>query len=433
MNNRLVSSSGPSIVILLALVPAVLWWQFADFSPASAFWLSLGQIAALTGYSLFCLNFILSTRIKILEPLFSGLNRVYVFHHLVGAAGLILLLFHPLMITVSYLNISLKAAVDFIWPSVSNLPVYFGIAAMSLFIILMVLTLYVKLEYDFWKKTHKYLGLALFLASLHVFLIGSTLAASPPLKIYMLLLTGLAAGCFIYHTLLGRYLIRKLAYTVSVVRALSPDTLEISLIPRNSKDLAFSPGQFIFITPLVQGIMRQSHPFSLTSVPGKQILTVAAKQVGDFTATLNLLRPDNPVLVEGPFGRFSYEYFPHPKQLWIAGGIGITPFVSMAAALDTRPGLQVDFYYSVKGKSEAVYSDLLSKIADTTPGFNFQLHETSKKGRLTGEIIASRLPDLTDREIFLCGPPTMMTGLRNQFRKLHIPNSHIHSEEFSLG
>jgi predicted ferric reductase len=403
-----------------------------DLSNSSKIWMSIGQAAGLVGFSFYALNIILSARLRFIEPLFFGLNRVYIFHHLLGIAAFICLLYHPLTISVSYLSISLQAAAALLIPNTANLPVYFGIVSLTMTIVLLILTLYFKLEYDFWKKTHQYLGLALFLASLHVLFIGSTLDKSPFLKSYFIILILCSLSAYVYRTLLGKYLVRRRPFLISKNFFLSTDILEIVLRPADGKPFTFHPGQFIFLKPEVKGIPRQSHPFSLSSPVGSSDISVTVKSVGDFTETLKLLTPDKPVLVEGPFGRFGYDFSPAKKQLWIAGGIGITPFVSLGRSLAPDDPRTIDLYYLVRDESEAVYSTEFEELAQRNPNFHFVLHNSKTNGRLTADAIAAKTTDLLDREIFICGPPPLMTAFKTQFRKLKVRSSRVHTEEFSL-
>lgn len=431
MQNKIIGKSGPVLVVVLTLIPIMLWVPHANFSNSSRLWLSLGQVTAIAGFVLYCLNFVLSARLKIIEPFFAGINRAYIWHHLFGATALILLLYHPLLISVSYLAISLQAAAALLWPSLKNLPIYFGSLALIITIVLLFLTLYVKLEYDFWKKTHQYLGAALFLACLHVFLIGSTVAENPTLKFYLLTLATLAICSFLYRTLLGRWLVKRKDYTVAKHTKIDKDVLDLELEPVSGKAIPFIAGQFIFVQPDARGIAKQYHPFSLTSKEGSVNLSVGIKAVGDFTETLKLLEPGAKVKVEGPFGRFSYHFYPSPRQVWIAGGIGVTPFVSLAKSLP-KENFEVDFYYAVKDEKEAVYKEVFEETAKENPKFKFHLHCSKDKGRLSADIIAKDINELAKAEIFVCGPPPMMKSMKEQMVKLKVPKMNMHSEEFAL-
>jgi len=428
---QLLAKSGTFFVIIFTIIPILLWLPFLSVSTLPSVFLSLGQIFALSSVVLYSINFILSTRLRFFEIFFGGLNRMYIIHHIVGAVAFVLILFHPLFIALSYAFISIDAAVTLLWPSFDNLPVWFGIAALLVTIVLLFLTLYVKIEYDLWKKTHKFLGLGFFLVSIHVFLTKSFLDSNFPLKMYIYIFIVLAIFSFTYKTLLGRILVRKRKFTVSSIREVVKDIWEISLVPADKKPVFYHSGQFIFINPKVLGIANEEHPFSVVSKASSTPLVIASKSVGNFTASLKLLTPGNTVLVEGPFGQFGWEYHPSPKQIWIAGGIGITPFVSMAKSLPTE-GITVDLYYTVKDNSEAAYVSELMNTVSENKNIHAFLQPSKQKGRLSADIIKHNSQSFSEAAFFICGPPPMMKSMREQLNKLGIKNRKIYSEEFSL-
>lgn len=430
-NSNLLAKSGMYIIICAAIFPLLLWLPMATFTSPSSLFLSIGQALALSSVILYSINFILATRLRIFEPFFGGLNRMYIVHHLVGAAAFILVLFHPLFIALSYAFLSVDAAVALLIPSLDNLPVWFGIVALIATIVLLIITLYIKLEYDLWKKTHKFLGGAFFLIAVHVFLTKSFLDSMPVLKGYVYIFMFLALLSFIYKTLLGRFLVRKRAFTVTKITEVVKDIWEIDLDTVDHKPYWYHSGQFIFINPKNIGIANEEHPFSVVSKANELPLVLASKTVGSFTTTLKLLQKGDKVLVEGPYGRFGWEYYPAKKQIWIAGGIGITPFVSMARTLPSQ-GYQVDLYYTVKDKSEAAYLEDLVAVSGTNPNFRVFLISSKERGRLTAEIVKVSSQIFPESTFFVCGPPPMMKSMREQLNKLGVKNTKIHTEEFSL-
>ncbi|TSC87618.1 MAG: putative Ferredoxin--NAD(+) reductase [Microgenomates group bacterium Gr01-1014_16] len=409
-------------IVFLTIIPVGIWLKLHIGLPS--FWSarSLSQIFGLAGSVLLSLNFVLALRSKKLEPYFGGLNRIYILHHQTGAYAFVLLLFHPVAMILDYLRLSVVSAAQLIVPSIGNIPVSLGILALWLMIILLVLTFYVNLPYQIWKFTHQWLGLTLLLATLHVYSIPSDVAVYMPLRVYILVLSALGLAAYIYRTLLGRWLVKKTSYTVHSVEVLNNQVSKILLEPVK-KPISFHAGRFIFIDVKSLGISRESHPFSLISDPDSSQLQIAAKSSGDYTETLKLLKVGSSVRIEGPFGGFLYQQSRYKSQIWIAGGIGITPFLSMSADLAHHPGYQAALYYVVSTPDEALFSPR-----------NVQLHVHISKtqGRLTAETVAKDYLDFKSRDIFICGPPPMMTSLRSQFNKLGVKNSRIHTEEFSL-
>ncbi len=428
MRKSLSLNLGLIITVLLAATPFFFWFPHADFSTSRASLLSMGQICALTGYVLYLINFILSARFRILDKIFYGINRMYISHHLYGVSAFILLILHPLFITLSYLTISLSAAYVFVLPSFNNLPQLFGTLALLVTIILLVITLYLKVEYDRWKITHKFLGLALFFSGLHILFIGSTLAVSLPLRVYFYILALTAMTSYLYGTIFEKYLVKKEKFIVSG-KDIDSLIIKISLIPVDGSSLKFEPGQFVFMQFIKKGrIQAQSHPFSMTSSPGEEKMGFGIKILGEYTDALKSVKKGDPVLVEGPYGRFSYSFFPNPKQIWIAGGIGVTPFVSLAKSLPK--GMEAILYYSVTEKSEAVYYKELSEVEKVNRNFKLVLWESKFRGRFSISEI-EKFVNLK-KEYFICGPPPMMKSLKSQLISIKIPQYKIHTEEFSL-
>ena len=145
---------------LLVFIPVLLWLGMIPlkfrFGGVIAICTSLGQLAALAGMVLFSWSLILSARLKFFDRYLGGLNRVYVNHHRIGAAAFVLLLFHPLFLTVRLGAHSLVMAAKFWLPS-GNWALNFGLAALFGMMVLLILTFFVSLKYSAWKNTHKYL------------------------------------------------------------------------------------------------------------------------------------------------------------------------------------------------------------------------------------------------------------------------------------
>jgi len=158
--SRLKSSSGWILVFLLSIIPFILWIFApkinAPFGSLQNSLVSFGEIFALIGLTMFSINLILATRLRFLEDLFDGLNKVYENHNIIGQIAFILLLFHPLLLLPRYAS-NIKETFSFLF--FSDLWSHnFGIIALWLMIILIILTLYLKPKYNFWKITHKFFG-----------------------------------------------------------------------------------------------------------------------------------------------------------------------------------------------------------------------------------------------------------------------------------
>src|SRR3989344_422803 len=428
-------NAGVILIFALALLPLALWalmrplaGRFA--SPVSVY-RSLGQLAGLLGMALLSMNFVLAARYRFLDRLFNGLNKVYDKHHLVGALAFSLILFHPTFLTVQYLFISLSSAYFFLF-SFQDTAVTLGEVALFTFMVLMVVTFYLHFKYQNWKNTHKFLGVVLFLGALHMILVPSDISNNAVLKYYMLGLAALGAFSYIYRTIVGVYTTTEYRHAVEKGTKVTDMVVELVLTPL-SKKIIYQPGQFIFLRFEQDGVLSESHPFSITSFSGSDHLSLGIKTLGDYTSMVYLLKPGVVCRIEGPFGVFSYTKVESKKQIWGAGGIGITPFLGMARQLGRSGDLhEVDLYYSVGNEKKAAFASELTDIARRTPHFKFHPHYSETEGYLSPRLIIEGRKDLGGTDVFLCGPLTFMQSLRSQFIAVGFDNKRIHSEEFNL-
>jgi predicted ferric reductase len=283
------------------------------------------------------------------------------------------------------------------------------------------------------KLAHRFLGAAFFLGFLHIILIPGSLDSDVVLKVSLVTTAGIGLIVYTYRTLLGTWLVSRFHYKVSSVKDLGGQMIEIVLDGADKK-MYHMPGQFGMLAfKGVTGVPDEEHPFTVSSPGIDGTLRFSIKGLGDYTKLLSAVTVGAEALVEGPFGEFSYLYGKE-KQLWIAGGIGVTPFVSMAEhmlTLETIP-YAVDFYYSARSDADGVYKEIFQKVQEKHPSFVFHFMPSDTKGYISGELLLKENADLATRDIFMCGPPGLMAALTDQLEALKIPSKNIHSERFVL-
>jgi predicted ferric reductase len=192
------------------------------------------------------------------------------------------------------------------------------------------------------------------------------------------------------------------------------------------------PGQFIFISFRSDVPGREPHPYSIASAPGNETLDIVVKALGDHTAAIEGLTPGTRADIEGPHGTFSYLNVPNARQIWIAGGIGVTPLLSMARHLDGSAG-EIDFFYCTEGPEQAHFIDELYAKADLYPQFRVVPIRSRSLGRISAQdIIGVSRPIEHDAAILICGPPAMNANLATQFIERGIPRSQVYFEDFSF-
>jgi predicted ferric reductase len=151
----------------------------------------------------------------------------------------------------------------------------------------------------------------------------------------------------------------------------------------------------------------------------------------DYTGRLYAdLRPGIEARVVGPFGTFDYR-LGLVRQIWIAAGIGITPFISWIRARDESFDYDADFYYSVASETGAIFVDEIKAATGKYPSLNLYLVRTDRDPQLSPQHIYTRRP-LAQRSIYMCGPPGMMRAFEKEFHKHGAALNQIRWEPFGL-
>jgi predicted ferric reductase len=437
---RLAALRGALVLGVLCAAPLALWAGSvsldSSFDGRYATLTSLAVLAAYAGTSAFALNLVLGARLRPVEALFGGLERMYDAHRLNGQIAFTLLLGHVVLILASRATISSSTALDLLHPG-AGWTVFAGVLAFAGMTLAIVLTLFVRLGHELFVYVQRSFGVVFLGATYHVFTTNGALDDSPALNIYMASLATVGIAAFVYRSVLGNVLVRRLKYHVIAVNRLDEFVTEVVMEPRD-RPLAFAPGQFLFVNfrePFSEQfppfLRNQFHPFSITSAPGEPTLRITVKAVGDYTRALRALEPGVKAVVEGPYGSFSSGNVPNDRQIWIAGGIGVTPFLSMARSLNGS-ARDIDFYYCVEHAPEAHFLDELRAIAREREGFRIVLVPRETDGFLTAERLASEQADLRSADVLVCGPPAMIDSLRSQLTERGLARERFHAEEFGF-
>jgi predicted ferric reductase len=427
------------IILALILVLPTLKWLFlvpldARFSTLSSASTALGQIAGIIGTLLFSFSLILSFRNSFIEIIFGGLDKLYRIHHLSGVYGLFLLLLHPILLSLPSLAYSAEDAMMFFVPFQTSTAVDFGIFSILTFMVLIGVTLFgVIFSYQGLKRFHMFLGVAFLLGAVHGFLIPSDIQEDIFLRVWVLGFVFLGLCSYTIYSLLKKFTVHKKLFKVSSVKKIEGGITEVFLTAQNG-GIFHLPGQFGFFSFVDSKVVGdEPHPFTVSSWEDNGNLIISTKGLGDFTTLLPGESIGTMVAVEGPFGEFSYGYG-SSKQVWVAGGVGVTPFVSFVEhILKQREFLyDVEFFYSVRTKDDLAYHDLFTKVTSIFPSFKYHPMPSDTNGYITGQSIFDSVQDIPMRDIFICGPPPMMKGLMSSLKSFGVASSRIHSELFSL-
>jgi predicted ferric reductase len=299
-------------------------------------------------------------------------------------------------------------------------------------IALLFITYYLKLPYHLWKASHILLGIPLLFATIHVILIPSDTTLYLPLKIWLMSLLTFAGLAYVYrrflYSFIGPRYNYKVAYTVD--RGM---VLDIYLKPDGKRKLSHNPGQFIYVSFKNPALAKEKHPYTISSEPSSDYLRISVKSLGDYTSTLKNLKVDDGATVFGPYGSFGEKSIVQKKpQIWIAGGIGITPFLSLLQHhIKNNSAAAITMFYCTKNQQEAVYLQDMMQLVSTSSNIKIVPFYSELQSYLNVEKIGQVVSAFRDSNIFLCGPAPMMHGLADQLNKAGVNSRNIVFEDFN--
>lgn len=424
------------IAILSPTAIILLLWVWSKTRPGGweiTVFQGLTQVVSLIAFQLFSIVLVISARSRSIERIYGGLDRSYHTHGKLARVAFVLMLLHPLLLVPHYWMNGTEIYKLF-WFS-DFWPRNVGIASWYGFILLVMLTLYRKLEYQKWLTSHKLMGIPFVLGGIHAINANSDIKAFEPLRDWVVFWLILGTWFWLYKVFLYKEAAKKYTYRVesNVDRG---GIWDLELSPVRSR-MNYEPGEFAFIAPKGhRELPEEAHPFTIASDPSKWRLRFGIRASGDFTKRLGALQAGDEVEVFGPYGEFTSYNFDHIKrQIWIGGGIGITPFLSMLAheAKNEDPK-EITLIYSTKGPGDAVFdSEIREHLAGSEDKVVYFQHQSDAEGFLTAERIMKDFQfDPAQTLILLCGPPVMMHNLRKQFQAIGVPAAHVEFEDFNF-
>ena len=287
-------------------------------------------------------------------------------------------------------------------------------------------------DYDDWKKLKRFIGIFFILAFIHSLTIPNALHALIAITwVEMFFVIGTVS--YLYTEIFGGFLKKFLPYKVEAVKHPNNSSTEVILRAKKEPIQKQRAGQFLFVRFPGNKTLNESHPFTISSAPSEDVLRLTIKASGNFTRDLfSNLKAGADAIIEGAYGMFDYK-LGGEKQIWIAGGIGLTPFLSFIRDMDGNLAHDVDFYYNVRHPEEALFVDEIEAAAKKNPRLRPHVRYSSKDGSLTIEhILANAGGNVSGHHIYLCGPLPMTQSFEQKFLALGVPKEHIHYEEFNF-
>jgi len=419
---------GNLFIIGLVILNIVVWLVFPPVNDGRPNFLRqyAGEIIGSNNIVLMACSLFISTRPKWAEKYFGGLDKMYMTHRHTGTAAFLLIFVHVLTVPITTTG----------W----RLGNYLAVVAFAGIVSIVLITLAPRIpylnrltgsDYQDWKKLKRWIGIFFIIAFFHSLTVDALDAKIAITWVMIFFIIGTVS--YLYTEIFGGIFKKFLPYKVEAIRHPNNSSTEVTLRAQKEPVKKHRAGQFLFVRFPREKDLNESHPFTISSAPAEDVLRLTIKASGDFTRDLFAkLKEDADAIIEGAYGMFNYKTG-GPKQIWIAGGIGLTPFLSFVRDMDGGLQHHVDLYYTVRHPEEAIFVDELEAATAKNPSLNVHIRYSAKEGSLTIEdIVKNAGGNISGYDVYLCGPFPMLQAFEKKFMDLGLPKSNIHYEEFNF-
>ncbi|GBG00763.1 ferric reductase [Azospira sp. I13] len=404
---------------------------------------SMVQFSGILAMGAMSIGMILALRPVFLEPWLGGMDKAYRLHKWLGISALVLATIHWLWAKGPKWAVGwgwlerpprgprLEESIELFrfFQSQRGLAEDIGEWAFYGAVVLILLALAKRFPYRHFHLAHRLLAPIYLLLAFHSVVLLRFRDWNEALGLALALLV--AGGCISAGvSLAGRVGIRRQVVGEIEDLALHQDNrvLKVGLRLRDRWP-GHGAGQFAFVTFDPQ---EGAHPFTISSAwRGDGRLLFLIKGLGDYTSRLPaLLHKGDLVTIEGPYGRFDFDSG-KPRQTWVAGGIGITPFMARMQALALAPdGKEVDLFYS----TSAPDADFIARVGSLAVAAGVRLHVVvaSRDGRLDAATLCERVPDWQQGDFWFCGPSAFGQTLRDDLVARGLSPQDFHQELFDM-
>jgi predicted ferric reductase len=427
------------VILYLVFILAPLFALLAgSWPPARGFWTEFSVAIGYSGLAMMGLQFGLTARFRyVTEPW--GEDVIYHFHRQISLIAVGLVVAHPLIMFAVRPEL-------FALPDYNEVPWGAVFAFLSLFslVALVVMALWrakLKIGYETWHLTHIALAVVAVTGGLLHMVAWGFYLTDPWKRALWIGLTIFWIGLLLYVRIVKPLFMLRRPYRLSEVRGERGDTTTLVMQPDGHPGFRFRPGQFGWLTVWGSPFKITGHPFSFSSSAAVSDgrVEMSIRKLGDFTSEIHKVPVGQRVYLDGPYGAFTIGN-PADMHVLIAGGIGVTPMMSMIRTLadrsDERPVIlfyggrdweSITFREELEALKARLNLTIVYVLADPPSGW------TGEQGFITAEMFKRHLPPpYADHEYFICGPDVMMDAIEKALGELNVPLSKYHSERYSF-
>jgi predicted ferric reductase len=426
------------LLYLLFILAPLFALLMSSLPPARGFWTEFSVAIGYAGLAMMGLQFGLTARFRyVTEPW--GEDVIYHFHRQLSLIAVALVIAHPLILfavrpeLIALLN-SFRAPWRARFAAIST----YSLIAL---VVTAIWRVKLRIKYETWHITHIILAVVAVTAGLLHMVGWGRYLVSPQKRALWIALPIFWLALLLYIRIVKPLFILRRPYRVSEVRKERGDTTTLVMHPDGHPGFRFSPGQFGWLTLWGSPFKITGHPFSFSSssevTDGSVEMSI--RNLGDFTSKVHEVPVGQRIYLDGPYGAFTIGN-PADMHVLIAGGVGVTPMMSMLRTLadrnDPRPAILL---YGSKDWESITFreelEDLKARLNLTVVHVlrNPPADWTGEKGFITPEVFKRHIPQpYADHEYFICGPTKLMDIIEEALSDLNVPISKYHSERYSF-
>lgn len=397
----------------------------------------VGQLTALVGTFLTLLQLVLMSRAPWLDRSF-GRDRLTAAHRWVGFGALWLIVAHALFTTLGFALTDGESFLGEAWTLITTYDfVLMAVVSLGLFVAVGVTSMRRarrRISYETWYGIHLYVYLAIALGFAHQLVVGSDFVDDPAARFYWIALYVATFGLLIGFRIASPIALNiRHRFRVSNVVAESDNVVSVYVSGRRLDEMPISAGQYLIVRFLTREGWWRAHPYSISAQPNGRWLRLTVKALGEDSHRLADLPVGTRAIVEGPYGNMTPERRSGNRVLLVAGGIGVTPLRALLE--DLTETANVVLLYRARSAADLVFRTELDLLAERR-GATVRYLIGSRRDRLTGrdplgaQSIQAMVPDVAEREVFLCGPNLMMQAVTASVIGLGVPPGRIYRERF---
>lgn len=436
--NRIALGAFWITVYLVVVLSPLIVLMVPPTPPARSFWVEASLALGFVGLIQIAVQFVLIARYrKITEPY--GIDLILKYHRQIAIVAIAFVVAHPIILVAH--NPSLAPLLDPFGGSWASRTGNWAVYALVALAALSVFRKQIGLGYELWRVSHALLGIAaLVLAHVHVYLAGAY--TQVPWKQTGLIVTSVVlVGFFAYLRLVRPALQSRRPYRVAEIIAERGKTWTLAIQADAHEGMAFRPGQFAWLKLGSTPYTVEEHPFSFSSSAERNDrLEFGIKELGDFTKSISTVPIGAKVFLDGPHGSFSPDVAPAAGYVFLAGGVGIAPFMSMLRTMadrgDPRPVLLI---YGNRSLETLAFHDALERLEsglDLTVVPVLEKPPSDWKGEsgfIDEDVLRRHLPSEGIQRLHLiCGPGPMIDAVESALDELGVPRERMLAERFDL-